>query len=205
MHGILFALMSSAGGVCIIAALDSTMIFFLPLAVDIGVILITSRHRDLFWLYPVVVSLSSLVGAAATFYLGRRMGEAGLERFVSARRLKWVKSRLQRKGAVAMAAFDMIPPPFPFTAVILTAAALDANVVRFFLAMFGFRLIRFGSEAALAAIYGRQIVRWMESDLFHDVAYFFTVLVIGGTIVSVIQFIRKTRHSNTTRRSKQAA
>jgi membrane protein YqaA with SNARE-associated domain len=202
MHATLFALLSSVGGVCIIAALDSTMIFFLPLAVDIGVVLISSRHPDLFWLYPILVSACSLLGAALTFYLGRGAGEAGLERFVSARRLKWVKTRLQRKGAVGMAALDMIPPPFPFTAVIVAAGALDANLPRFFIAMFGFRLIRFESEAALAAIYGRQIVKWMESDLFRDVAYFFTVLVVAGTIVSIIQFIRKTRDGR--RRSRPA-
>lgn len=132
-------------------------------------------------------------------------GEAGLERFVSARRLKWVKTRLQGKGAVGMAALDMIPPPFPFTAVILAAGALDANLLRFFIAMFGFRLIRFGSEGALAAIYGRQIVRWMESDLFRDVAYFFTIVVVAGTIVSVIQFIRKTRSGPRSRPAKRAA
>jgi len=197
--------MFSVGGVCILAALDSTVFFFLPLAVDIGVVLISSRRPDLFWLYPILVAASSLGGTVLTFYLGRRIGEAGLENFVSPRRLKWAKSRLQHKGAVAMAAFDLIPPPFPFTAVILTAAALNASAIRFFIATFGFRVLRFGAEAVLAAIYGKRIAQWMQSDLFRVLAEGFTFLVLTGAVIGVMQFIRKTRADGSKRRANNAA
>lgn len=205
MHRLLFTLMFSVAGVCLIGALDSTMIFFLPVAVDIGVIFITSRNPALFWLYPILVSACSLAGAAVTLYLGRALGEAGLEHFISARRLERVKARLKGNRAVAIAALDLLPPPFPFTAFILAAGAFKVNVRRFFIAMFAFRLIRFGTEAGLAALYGRQLVRWMESDWFRYIAYFFTIIVLVGSVFTVIQFIRKTRiHRNRSRLNRAA-
>jgi membrane protein YqaA with SNARE-associated domain len=188
-----FALMFSVAGVCVIAVLDSTIVFSLPFAVDIGVILLASRNPNLFWLYALLVSACSVLGAGATYYVGRRIGEAGLEHYVRAGRLKGVRSRLQRKGAVALAALDLVPPPFPYTAIILAAGAIGIDTVRFFVAMFGFRLIRFGGEAALAAVYGPQIVQWMESDVFRYIAYGFTALLVIGSILSIIQFIRNVR------------
>src|SRR5467141_996262 len=189
MQGSWFSLMFSVVGVCVIAVLDSTMVFSLPLAVDIGVVMLASRRPALFWFYAFLVSACSVLGAATTYYLGRRIGEAGLERYVPVGRLKWVRARLQHKGAIALAALDLIPPPFLFTAIILMAGTLRLDDVRFFVAMFGFRLLRFGSEAALAAFYGPQIVQWMGSDLFRGVAYFFTAFLIAASAIRILRFI----------------
>jgi membrane protein YqaA with SNARE-associated domain len=185
--------MFSVVGICVIAVLDSTIIFSLPLAVDIGVVLLSSRRPALFWFYAFLVSACSVLGAATTYYLGRRIGEAGLERFIPAGRLKWAQARLQHKGEIAMAALGLIPPPFPFTAITLTVGTLGLSAVRFLVALFGFRLVRFGSEAALAAVYGSQIVQWMRSDLFRNVAYVFMALLIAASVISIIQFMVNAR------------
>lgn len=205
MRATLFALLFSVGGVCVLAAMDSTLIFFLPLAVDAGVVIITSRHPSLFWFYPILVSGCSLIGAAITFYIGRRLGEVGIERYISKRRLQRVLNRVRRKGAIAMAALDMIPPPFPFTVFILVAGAINVATARFFTAMFAFRVLRFGVEAVLAAKYGRQILLWMESDFFRGVAYFFTALVVVGSLVTAIKFLRSSRRPHTASASRRAA
>src|SRR5204862_4150540 len=114
-------------GLWLIAALDSTMVFFLPLAVDIAVVILASRTRERFWLYPILATAGSLCGAAITYYLGRRVGEIGLKRFVSARRVARVQGRIEKKGAIAIAVLDLLPPPFPFTAFILAAGAIRVS------------------------------------------------------------------------------
>src|SRR2546428_6679907 len=159
-------------GLWLIAALDSTMLFFLPLAVDIAVIVLSSRAHETFWIYPILASAGSLCGAAVTYYIGYRVGDAGLERFVSTGRLERVRKKVRSKGAVAIAILDLVPPPFPFTAFILAAGALKVNTYRFFVTLFVTRLIRFGAESVLAFFYGRQIVRWFQSDTFEYIAYF---------------------------------
>src|SRR5262252_1963946 len=119
-------------GLWLIAALDSTMVFFLPLAVDIAVIILASRAREMFWIYPVIAAAGSVCGAAVTYYVGYRVGDPGLERFVSPGRLASVRKKIRSKGAVAIAVLDLVPPPFPFTAFILAAGALEISAYRFF-------------------------------------------------------------------------
>jgi membrane protein YqaA with SNARE-associated domain len=199
----IFGSLMSWWGLAIIAALDSTLIVVIPLAVDIAVIVLTSRSRDVVWLYPIIASLGSLGGAAVTFYTGRRVGEPGLEHFVSKGRMDRIRRRIEDKGAVALAVLDLLPPPFPFTACILAAGALEVRPSIFFMTLVLTRLLRFGVEAALAFFYGRQIIGWLESPTFEYVGIGLFVFAIVATAIGAIQLIRKT-HS-TLSRTKRAA
>ena len=190
-------------GLWLIAALDSTMVFFLPLAVDIAVVILASRSRQLFWLYPILASAGSICGAAITYYIGRRLGEAGLEHYVSKNRLAGFRRRIEEKGAVALAVLDLIPPPFPFTACILAAGALKVDTILFFVTLFLTRLLRFGVEAILAYFYGRQIISWLKSDIVEYIGTALFAAAIIGTIVTIIQLARKKRARRG--RSKQRA
>src|SRR5215470_13254554 len=180
-------------GLWLIAALDSTMVFFLPLAVDIAVVILVSRNREFFWLYPILASAGSLFGAALTYYIGRGLGEVGLERYVPKKRLAGFRRRIEEKGAVALAILDLIPPPFPFTACVLAAGALKVDTLLFFITLFLTRVLRFGVEAVLAYFYGRKIIGWLRSDTFEYIGTALFVAAIIGTIVTTIQLIRKSR------------
>jgi len=180
-------------GLWLIAALDSTMVFFLPLAVDIAVVILASRSRELFWLYPILASAGSLCGAALTYYIGRRVGEAGLERYVPKKRLAGFRRRIEEKGAVALPILDLIPPPFPFTACVLAAGALKVNTWLFFVTLFLTRVLRFGAEAVLAYFYGPRIIGWLESDIFEYIGTALFAAAAIGTIVTAIQLVRRSR------------
>ena len=191
-------------GLALIAALDSTLVVVIPLAVDIAVIVLTSRHRDLFWLYPIIGSVGSLAGAALTFYIGRRVGEPGLEYFVPKSRLDRIRRRIEDKGAVALAALDLLPPPFPFTACILAAGALEVSTVLFFATLVVTRIVRFGIEATLAYFYGRQIIGWLQSTTFEYIGIALFIFAIVATAIGVLELIRKTRGGHHSRRRPAA-
>ena len=169
------------------------MVFFLPLGVDIAVVILASRSRELFWMYSIVASAGSLCGAAVTYYVGRRIGEAGLERFVSKNRLMGFRRRVEEKGAVALAVLDLIPPPFPFTACILAAGALQVSTPLFFITLFLTRLVRFGAEAVLAYFYGRQIITWLKSETIEYIGMALLAAAVIGTAITTIQLVRKAR------------
>jgi membrane protein YqaA with SNARE-associated domain len=192
-------------GLWLIAALDSTMVFFLPLAVDIAVIVLASRTHEMFWVYPIFASAGSICGAAVTFYIGRRVGDAELERFVSPGRLASVRRKIKSKGAVAIAVLDLVPPPFPFTAFILVAGALKVSVQRFFITLFVSRMVRFGAEAVLAYFYGRQIISWFRSETFEYIGWFLFGVAMFGTALATIQLIRSTRAGRSPSRHHRAA
>jgi membrane protein YqaA with SNARE-associated domain len=179
------------GGLVLMAALDSSLVFFLPLGIDLVVVLLSAREPELFWLYGLLATLGSLGGAAVTFWVGGKVGEHGLRRFVPAHRLERVRRQVNARGAYAIAALAIIPPPFPFKVFILTAGALRMSPWRFFPAMGGVRLARFGAEAALASRYGEGIMRWTETPVFTAIVGGLAVLAIVGTIVSAVLIARR--------------
>jgi membrane protein YqaA with SNARE-associated domain len=179
-------------GVVFMGVLDASMVFFMPLGIDFVVIIMAARKPDLFWLYTLLATVGSVIGAAGTFWIGRQAGERGLARFVSPRRLIRVKARVDR-GAFVVAALALIPPPFPFTAFVLASGALRMNPWSFLGALAAVRALRFGIEAALASRFGSGILRWMKTPMFHMVVGVFIALAVIGTIVSAVVVVRGSR------------
>jgi membrane protein YqaA with SNARE-associated domain len=180
-------------GLPILAALDSSVVFFFPLGLDLALVLMTARRPELAWLYPLLALAGSLAGGAATFWIGRKLGEHGLERFVNARRLDVIKRRMGHGAAVSTGVLALIPPPFPFTAFLLAAGAFDVSRPRFFLTFGATRLLRYAVTSWLAVIYGAQIVRWMTSDTFEIIVGAFIAVAIAGTAWSTWRVVRSSR------------
>jgi membrane protein YqaA with SNARE-associated domain len=178
-------------------ALDSSLVFFMPFGIDALVIYLAARDSSLAWLHPILATLGSLTGAAITFWIGKKVGEVGLERLVSPARLERVKQRVRNSGAFAIAVPALLPPPFPLTPFVLTCGALDVNRVRFFSTFAVVRLVRFGSEAALARRYGPELLAALESQMFQGVVIAFVVIAVVGTIASAVLLWRHTRPTAT--------
>jgi membrane protein YqaA with SNARE-associated domain len=193
LFGSLLSYFLTPGGLVVMGALDSSLVFFLPLGIDFVVIILTARNPQLFWLYAALATLGALIGAGFTYWLGRKVGEHGLSRLVNPSRLKRIQRMVSHKAAVSVAALAIIPPPFPFTAFVLTSGAFRVKPWPFFVTMAGVRLVRFTVEAALAARYGSGLVSWMESPTFTIVVSILAGLAIVGTIVSAIAVARSTR------------
>jgi membrane protein YqaA with SNARE-associated domain len=189
------ALFTSPIGVVALAALDSTLFFSLPFGIDAVVIILAARMHGLAWVVPLLATSGSVAGAALTFWMGKKIGEQGLERYVPPKRLERVRAKIKNSGAVALAVLDLIPPPFPFTPFVLAAGALEVKTSLFFVTLAVCRLVRFGIEAALAAAYGRRILTWLDSDLFHNIVFACIVLALGLTVVSIVRLVRSTRPS----------
>jgi membrane protein YqaA with SNARE-associated domain len=171
----------------LLAALDSTPFFKLPLGIDTAVVVVSSRHPDLFWICGLTAAFASLAGAALTFHIGRRAGELGLRQFMSEERVHSVKQRIHSSGAVSLALLDLVPPPFPFTACILAAGALQVSRTRFFVTLLLGRFIRFGLESTLAVLYGPQIIGWLESrHIDVPVALLLTLGLAAGVLSFVL-------------------
>jgi membrane protein YqaA with SNARE-associated domain len=179
-------------GAFLMAALDTSMLFFLPFGIDALVIFLAARNEDLFWLYPILATAGSLAGAAVTFWIGRKAGGGGLERLVPGKRLERLRCKVSERGAVALAIPALLPPPFPLTPFILTCGALDVDRWRFFATFGTVRLLRFGAEAALARVYGRGVLRILQSEPFQIAVIAFVVIAVLGTIISAILLWRST-------------
>jgi membrane protein YqaA with SNARE-associated domain len=189
----ILALFASPVGVFVLAALDSTLFFSLPFGIDAAVIILAARLRELWWVVPLLATCGSVAGAALTFWMGVKIGEQGLDRWLPPRRLKRVRQRVRKSGAIALAVLDLVPPPFPFTPFVLAAGALEVRAGTFFITLTVCRMFRFGVEAALAELYGPRILAWLDSDLFHAIVSFFIVLAFALTALSIVRIAQSTR------------
>ena len=187
-------------GLVVLGALDSSIIFFLPLGIDFAVIILAAKTPELFWVYASLATVGSVIGAAVTFWIGRKVGEHGLAKLIKPSRLSRVQARVGQGAALTVAALAIIPPPFPFTAFVLTSGAWRVNAWTFFLTLAGVRALRFAAEAGLAAYYGRGILVWMRSTAFTVTVGAITAIAIIGTIASAVTLYRGTkRHERVAR------
>jgi membrane protein YqaA with SNARE-associated domain len=196
MRSVFYALLGyflTPAGVLVMGILDASVVFFLPLGIDFVVIILSARKPDLFWMYALLATAGSVIGAAGTFWVGRKVGEAGLKRFVRPSTLRKVEQRVTNSAAVPVAALGLIPPPFPFTAFVLVSGACRLNPWTFLSVLAVVRALRFAIEAALASHYGRGILAWMESGTFTAAVATLTGLAIVGTIVSAVGVYRSIR------------
>jgi membrane protein YqaA with SNARE-associated domain len=209
MRGLFYSLLGyflTLPGVVVMGVLDSSLVFFLPLGIDFVVILLAARKPELFWLYAILATVGSLVGAAGTFWIGRKVGEHGLSKLVKPSRLSRIQKKVGDSAAVTIAALAIIPPPFPFTAFVLTSGAWHVNAWRFFVTLAGVRTARFLTEGALAAYYGRGLLAWMQSPTFKLTVGGMAVIAVIGTVVSAVAVYRSTRSGGqrASERSSQA-
>ena len=193
------------GGLLLMGVLDASVVFFLPLGIDFVLIILTARKPELFWMYALLATVGSVAGAGVTFWIGRKLGEHGLSRFVKPSTLKRVEQRVSHRGAISVAALGVIPPPFPFTAFVLTSGACRLNPWTFLSTLAGVRAVRFMVEAALASRYGRGLLAFMQSTTFTAIVIGLAALAIIGTIVSAVAVVRSVRRERRAARAKTAA
>jgi membrane protein YqaA with SNARE-associated domain len=177
-------------GLVLLGALDASLFVFIPFGTDAVVIYMCARNRELFWLYPLLVTAGSIVGAGITYAIGAKIGDKGLVRFVSARHLDRFRTRLKDIGPLTMGASAVLPPPFPLTAFILTSGALKVPVSRFLMIFALARLLRFGVEAVLAQRFGTSLLRMFESEPVQRIAIGLVVVAIAGTVLAILRVWR---------------
>jgi membrane protein YqaA with SNARE-associated domain len=158
----------------------------MPFGIDAVVMYLAARDERLFWIYPLVATAGSVVGAAVTFWIGYKVGAASLDRLVPTRRLQRLRTRVRTSGALAFAIPALLPPPFPLTPFVLTCGALQVSRRVFFSTFALMRLLRFSAGAALARVYGPGILRVVDPDAFQIVIVGFLGIALTGTIVSVL-------------------
>ena len=185
-------------GLFLLSALDSSFLV-LPFGNDLMLIALVSSHRSA--LMALVYVLASVAGSVLGVYvvdvLMRKTGEKGLERFVGQQKSERLKSKLKTKGWVTMFIATLLPPPFPFTPVLMTASALQTPRRVLFTAVIAGRLIRFTAEAVLAMYFGRQVMAFLRSPVVEYSIYGLIAIAIVLSVISLVKWLRKPQEQRT--------
>lgn len=174
----------------VLAILDSTIFFFFPFALDAGLIIMVSKHRSWMPLYASVAAAGSIIGCALTYYLVGKTSEKTLEKILPKKKFERVKTKIQEKGFLAIVVAALLPPPFPFTPFVVTAAISKFPERKMLGAITLGRFLRYMIDGALALIFGRHIIRLLRSPILIDLMIGAAVLALLAGIVSFIKWMR---------------
>ena len=188
-----FAFFRSLGalGIFLLGICDSSFLF-VPFSNDLLLIALVSSERNSWqWvIYTIAAALGSVVGVTLVDLVMRKAGNEGLEKFVGSKKLEKVKEKLEKRGAWAVFFTTLMPPPFPFTAVIVAASALQMPWRGMLIAVFAGRLIRFTAESLLALYFGRQVFRFLNSDYVEYLVYGLIAVAVVGTFLTARKWLR---------------
>ncbi len=180
-----------APGLFLLGALDSSFLV-LPFGNDFLLIALVSSNRGLVWIGYVMVSvLGSLLGVFMVDSIMRKAGEKGLAKFVKPKRVKQLKKKMDKDVGWVIFTSTLIPPPFPFTPVIMSASALQTSRTKLYGGVFAGRLVRFTIEALLALYFGKHILRFLKSPILDYVVYSLIVIAAVGSVLSILNWLRK--------------
>ncbi len=190
----LAAFFSSLGGfgLLLLGILDSSFLF-IPLGLDLLMVALTARHHDHMLYYAAMCAAGSVIGCFTTDWLSRKGGEAGLKDRISPRRLKYIQARVEKSAGVAIGVASIAPPGFPFTPVVVVAAALQYPRLRLLTIVAIFRFLRFLVEGLLAIQFGPRILKYAEQPLVQQVIVAVVAISILGSAWSLYRLYRSSK------------
>jgi membrane protein YqaA with SNARE-associated domain len=168
-----------AWGVMAVAALDGG---FIGLPVDAVVAGYVYQDRARFLLYVLMASAGSALGSIVIYVIGYTGGEELLRKRMSAERFEKLHSAFNHHPFWALMFPAMLPPPTPFKLFVLAAAISEMSFVRFLIAVFCGRAVRFLILGILTIKFGPDVVH-LTSELFGHHYYWILAAVVMGLIV----------------------
>lgn len=180
-------------GVFVVALLDAAPIPLpIPGSTDI-LILILGAHGEWPWLLAPIAIAGSLIGGYLTWTAGKKGGEKMLERYMPRRFGKRIRGWVKAHGMLSVCLAALLPPPIPLLPFVLAAGALGVTRRQMLVALGMARTIRYGSEAAVAAVYGRRILRLFNRYLAgwsSVILYSFLGLLVAAVAFGIWKYRR---------------
>ena len=137
-----------------IAGID-TVFFGVPLDPVVATYVYQNRSSAL--LYPLMAAAGSAAACVILYWIGYKGGEVLLLKRMSRAKFERIRASFDRHEFWALMVPSLLPPPFPFKAVVLAASAFEMNFWHFLLAIFLGRLLRFMLLALLVLSFGPQV------------------------------------------------
>ena len=159
------AFTSSLGGpgLFLVAFLDSSFLS-LPEINDVLVVLMVTRNEELMPYYAAMATLGSITGCLVLYVLGRKGGEAILQKRFSGPRVEKAMGLFRRFGVLAIIVPALLPPPAPFKVFVLLSGVTRVPWPRFCGAVAVGRGVRYFGEGLLAVRYGDEAVELLRAN-----------------------------------------
>lgn len=146
-------------GLILLGIFDNTpLVSAPPGSMDIAVILL-SAHQSSWWAYfAFMATLGEVMGGYLTYHLAEKGGQETFEKKLGKGRAEKLYALFGKYGAIAVFVGAIVPPPFPFTTVVMTAGVMQYPRRQFFAALTAGRTIRFLIVSWFGRIYSQPMI-----------------------------------------------
>lgn len=179
-------------GPLLMGILDSSFLV-LPFGNDLVVVGLVAHHHDGTAWFILIAACGSTIGVLLLALVARKLGEEGIKKVAGEKRFHNLRGRVEKRAGLAVAAAGLAPPPFPFTVVIATVAALGYPIWRILAFNFCARALRFTVLAILALKFGRTVLQIAKSPAFEWSMIVFIALCVAASGFSLWSWWGKTR------------
>jgi len=175
-------------GLILLGIFDNTpFISAPPGSVDAFVILLAAHHRELWAYYAFMATVGEVLGGYLAYRLAQKGGQATLEKKIGKPRAEKLYKRFETHGSLTVFAGSILPPPFPFTSVVMAAGIMQYPSKKFLSALTAGRGLRFFAGAWLGRIYGRQMIDFFTSH-YKPAMYALIALTVAAGIGGLIYY-----------------
>jgi len=179
-------------GLLILGIFDSSFLV-LPLGNDLLMVVLTARHRNQMPYFAAMATAGSLLGCLIIDSVSRKGGETFIQKRLGKRRLQYIQRKMKPGTIWALCMAALMPPPFPFTPFVMAASAFQYPRKKLFITLGSARFCRFAIEGGLALLFGRGILRAIQTPGFEIAAYVLVAISIFASIFSLYSWIRKSK------------
>jgi membrane protein YqaA with SNARE-associated domain len=158
-----------------------------PGTIDLLVIALATDHHGWWPYYAIMAAIGEVIGGYITYGLAKQGGHATLEKKIGQARAGKIYGIFEKHGTATVLAGAVLPPPFPYTTVLVAAGVMQYHKRKFLPALATGRLLRFSAEAALGRLYGRRIINFVAAH-YQLAEKLLIVLAIGMVISAIVYF-----------------
>jgi membrane protein YqaA with SNARE-associated domain len=158
-----------------------------PGSVDMFVILL-SAHRHEWWAYYAFMAMvGEVLGGYLTYRLAEQGGQKTLEKRIGKQRAEKIYKYFEKRGFLTVFTGSILPPPFPFTSVLMAAGIMQYPRKEFLPALTAGRGVRFFLVAYLGRGYGQQMIGFFSRH-YRPTMYALIVLAVMAGIGALVYF-----------------
>jgi membrane protein YqaA with SNARE-associated domain len=158
-----------------------------PGSVDMFVILF-SAHRHEWWAYYAFMAMvGEVLGGYLTYRLAEQGGQKTLEKRIGKQRAEKIYKYFEKRGFLTVFTGSILPPPFPFTSVLMAAGIMQYPRKEFLPALTVGRGVRFFLVAYLGRSYGQQMIGFFSRH-YRPTMYALIVLAVMAGIGALVYF-----------------
>ncbi|MGA8492887.1 MAG: VTT domain-containing protein [Terriglobales bacterium] len=180
----LWALLKPLGawGVLVVAALDGA---FIGLPVDAAVAGYVYHNHARFFFYALMAAAGSTLGSIVIYLIGYKGGEELLRKRIPPARFEKIHAAFDKHPFWSLMLPAMLPPPTPFKLFVLAAAVSEMSFLRFLIAIFSGRFVRFFILGLFTIKFGPDVVH-LFGTVFRQHYYLILEAILAGLVIWLV-------------------